>query len=155
MDLVVDEVEQLQDVDLTDGDRRTERLAGATIEQDRLAVVADLRDRLVENLLAIALFGLETQVVGAFSRTMEISSSRAPSNTGVATWMGPSTADFCLASSDQPTCAAQPRCVSSNCPMFIRLGTPRGLRMMSTDVPSARNGMSSIGRILEMTPLLP
>ena len=27
--------------------------------------------------------------------------------------------------------------------------------MMSTGVPSARKGMSSIGRILEMTPLLP
>ena len=27
--------------------------------------------------------------------------------------------------------------------MFIRLGTPSGLRMMSTGVPSGRNGMSS------------
>ena len=39
--------------------------------------------------------------------------------------------------------------------MFIRLGTPSGLRMMSTGVPSGRNGMSSAGRILAMTPLLP
>ena len=39
--------------------------------------------------------------------------------------------------------------------MFIRLGTPRGLRMMSTGVPSGRNGMSSWGRILATTPLLP
>ena len=37
----------------------------------------------------------------------------------------------------------------------MRDGTPSGLRMMSTAVPSAMNGMSSIGRILEMTPLLP
>ena len=39
--------------------------------------------------------------------------------------------------------------------MFMRLGTPSGLRMMSTGVPSGRNGMSSAGRILAMTPLLP
>ncbi len=39
--------------------------------------------------------------------------------------------------------------------MFMRLGTPSGLRMMSTGVPSGRNGMSSTGRILAMTPLLP
>ena len=39
--------------------------------------------------------------------------------------------------------------------MFIRLGTPSGLRMMSTGVPSGRNGMSSTGRILAITPLLP
>ena len=39
--------------------------------------------------------------------------------------------------------------------MFIRLGTPSGLRITSTGVPSARNGMSSEGTILEITPLLP
>ena len=39
--------------------------------------------------------------------------------------------------------------------MFIRLGTPSGLRMMSTGVPSGRNGMSSWGRILAITPLFP
>ena len=32
--------------------------------------------------------------------------------------------------------------------MFIRLGTPSGFKMMSTAVPSARNGMSSIGQDL-------
>ena len=39
--------------------------------------------------------------------------------------------------------------------MFIRLGTPSGLRTMSTGVPSGRYGMSSSGRTLAMTPLLP
>src|SRR3989304_3599596 len=39
--------------------------------------------------------------------------------------------------------------------MFIRRGTPCVFKMMSTGVPSERNGMSSCGRILEMTPLLP
>ena len=39
--------------------------------------------------------------------------------------------------------------------MFIRPGTPSGFKMMSTGVPSSRNGMSSAGRIFEMTPLLP
>ena len=39
--------------------------------------------------------------------------------------------------------------------MFMRLGTPSGLRMTSTGVPSSRNGMSCSSTILEMTPLLP
>ena len=39
--------------------------------------------------------------------------------------------------------------------MFMRLGTPSGLRITSTGVPSSRNGMSSSGTILEITPLLP
>ncbi len=39
--------------------------------------------------------------------------------------------------------------------MFIRLGTPSGLSTMSTGVPSGRYGMSSTGRILAITPLLP
>ena len=39
--------------------------------------------------------------------------------------------------------------------MFIRLGTPSGLRITSTGVPSSRNGMSSSGTIFEITPLLP
>src|SRR3990172_2569323 len=39
--------------------------------------------------------------------------------------------------------------------MFIRLGTPMGLRMMSMGVPSGRCGMSSTGRIRAITPLFP
>ena len=39
--------------------------------------------------------------------------------------------------------------------MFMRLGTPSGLRMTSTGVPSSRNGMSCSSTIFEMTPLLP
>ena len=71
-----------------------------------------------------------------------ISSSVAPSNTGVTAW--------------KPSFApAQPRCVSRIWPTFIRLGTPSGLSRICTGVPSARNGMSSSGRILEITPLLP
>src|SRR4029079_3321504 len=50
--------------------------------------------------------------------------------------------------------SAQPRWVSRIWPMFIRLGTPSGLRMMSTGVPSGRNGMSSAGRIFAITPLV-
>src|SRR6266566_1064259 len=37
----------------------------------------------------------------------------------------------------------------------MRLGTPSGLSTMSAWVPSSRNGMSSIGTILDTTPLLP
>ena len=53
-----------------------------------------------------------------------------------------------LPSPSQPQRAAQPRWLSSTWPTFIRDGTPRGLRMMSTGVPSARKGMSSIGQDL-------
>ena len=56
---------------------------------------------------------------------------------------------------DQPHRAAQPRCVSSTWPTFIRDGTPSGLRITSTGVPSSMNGMSSSGRMREITPLLP
>jgi hypothetical protein len=51
--------------------------------------------------------------------------------------------------------AAQPRCVSSTWPMFMRLGTPSGFSTMSTGVPSSMYGMSSTGTIVETTPLLP
>ncbi len=39
--------------------------------------------------------------------------------------------------------------------MFMRDGTPSGLSTISTGVPSGRYGMSSSGRILATTPLLP
>src|SRR4051812_9334368 len=42
VDLVVDEVEQLEDVDVADGDRLRERLAGTAVEQPRLAGLGDL-----------------------------------------------------------------------------------------------------------------
>ena len=51
--------------------------------------------------------------------------------------------------------AAHPRWVSRIWPTFIREGTPSGLSTMSTGVPSAMCGMSSIGTIFEMTPLFP
>ena len=78
----------------------------------------------------------------ARARAPSISRSLAPSKTGLMTrkprrW------------------AAQPRCVSRIWPTFMRDGTPMGLRMMSTGVPSGRKGMSSSGTTLEMTPLLP
>ena len=50
---------------------------------------------------------------------------------------------------------AQPSMVSKICPRFMRLGTPSGLRQMSTGVPSSRNGMSSFLTIRATTPLLP
>ena len=37
----------------------------------------------------------------------------------------------------------------------MRLGTPSGLSMMSTGLPSSRNGMSSSGTMRAMTPLFP
>ena len=51
--------------------------------------------------------------------------------------------------------AAIPKCNSNTCPMFIRDGTPNGFNMMSTGVPSGKNGISSSGIIRETTPLLP
>ena len=96
------------------------------------------------------------------------SSSRTPSNTGVATGVRGSTLTPSsgrrsahswpasrAAEASHPREATQPRCSSRTWPTFMRLGTPSGLRMTSIGVPSARKGMSSTGRILEMTPLLP
>ena len=92
--------------------------------------------------------------------------SGTPSNTGVATGV-PGTAEVATAGTSdfhapsgaswtsQPCLATHPRWVSSTWPTFIRPGTPSGLRITSTAVPSSRNGMSSTGRIFEMTPLLP
>ena len=78
----------------------------------------------------------------ASRRHSAISASFAPSNTGVITF--------------QPSfLAAMPRWTSSTCPMFIREGTPSGLSTMSSGVPSGRNGMSSLGRMREITPLFP
>ena len=74
----------------------------------------------------------------AFSMASEISFSVAPSNTGVATCIGPSTTASVSSASSQPHFAAQPRWFSSSWPTFIREGTPRGLRMTSMGVPSAR-----------------
>ena len=51
--------------------------------------------------------------------------------------------------------AAQPRWFSRICPMFIREGTPNGFSTICTGSPLGRNGMSSRGRIREITPLLP
>ena len=41
---------------------------------------------------------------------------------------------------------AIPKCTSSTCPIFIREGTPSGLSMTSTGVPSGRKGISSSGK---------
>ena len=71
-----------------------------------------------------------------------ISSSDAPSNTGVATF--------------HPSAfAAIPKWTSKTWPKFIRDGIPCGFNTISTGVPSSKNGMSSTGSILEITPLLP
>jgi len=40
-------------------------------------------------------------------------------------------------------------------PTFIREGTPKGFKTISTLLPSSKYGKSSIGKILETTPLLP
>ncbi len=106
-------------------------------------------------------------IVGCFPASSS-SSQWAPSNTGVEMKVAGAVTGRVLVSVPrtdgtptdepllpQPQRAAHPRWASSTCPTFIRLGTPSGLRMTSTGVPSARNGMSSTGRILEMTPLLP
>ena len=76
------------------------------------------------------------------SSSSTMSSSRAPSNTGVATC--------------QPSArAARPKWTSSTWPMFMRLGTPSGLSTISSGVPSARKGISSSGKMRLTTPLLP
>ncbi len=51
--------------------------------------------------------------------------------------------------------AIQPRYISRIWPTFIREGTPRGLRIISTEVPSSKKGISSSLRTLAITPLFP
>ena len=71
-----------------------------------------------------------------------ISGSEAPSNTGVDT-LYPN------------VLAAAPKWTSRICPKFIRDGIPNGFSKISIGVPSGKNGISSFGNILEITPLLP
>ena len=71
-----------------------------------------------------------------------ISLSDAPSNTGVDTF-------------HPNALAAAPKWTSRICPKFIRDGIPNGFNKMSIGVPSGKNGISSFGNILEITPLLP
>ena len=78
----------------------------------------------------------------ASSSKSSISVSAAPSNTGVATF-------------HPSALAAIPKCTSKTWPKFIREGTPNGFSTISTGVPSGKNGISSSGNILEITPLLP
>src|SRR6266566_1089636 len=65
-----------------------------------------------------------------------MSSSVAPSKTGEAIL-------------DPSVPAAQPRWVSMICPRFMRCGTLNVLRIISTGVPSGRNGMSATGSTRE------
>ncbi len=71
-----------------------------------------------------------------------ISSSAAPSKTGVEIRL-------------PIALAASPRWVSSTWPIFILDGTPNGFNTTSTGVPSGIKGISSSGKILDTTPLLP
>src|SRR4029453_16237427 len=153
-------------------DRGRVRLAGAAVEQPPLSPGVDqLVDLAVDRVLVGAEGGREQVLDGRLVGAVEhrgAQRQRLPPG-APAPWPsggGPSWRPWSLdqpvslaqpgrVSNDQPWAATQPRWVSSTWPMFIRLGTPSGLRMMSTGVPSARKGMSSSGRILEMTPLLP
>jgi hypothetical protein len=98
MDLLVHEVDQLQHVDVANCDRGVERLAGAAVEQDRLAVVLD--------------HPLPVAVGMGVPMTFMISSSRAPSNTGVAVFvhgLAPTEAGLSPSNGSQPWDAAHPR----------------------------------------------
>ena len=53
------------------------------------------------------------------------------------------------------TLAARLKWISNTCPMFIREGTPNGLSTISSGLPFGKNGISSTGKTLETTPLLP
>lgn len=152
MDLVVDQVQQLEDVHVPDSDAGVDRLATATVEHQRLA-------GRVDQLVAVAVGPcvrqqrLELGLLGAVEhrRREPLITCRVEQVVTPASLIEPVRLD----SNCQPREATQPRCVSSTCPTFMRLGTPSGLSTMSTGVPSARNGMSSTGRILAITPLLP
>ena len=78
----------------------------------------------------------------AFANNSFTSSSVAPSNTGVEIF--------------HPNAfAAPPKWTSKTWPKFIREGTPNGFNKISIGVPSGINGISSSGKTLEITPLLP
>ena len=78
----------------------------------------------------------------AFSKQSSIFFSVAPSNTGVA---------MCHPNA----LAAQPKWTSNTWPIFIRDGTPSGFKQICNGLPSGKNGISSLGRILDTIPLLP
>ena len=72
----------------------------------------------------------------AFLSNVKISFSEAASKIGQAQKIEPSS--FLTTSfPSHPFLAAHPRCVSNTCPTFIREGTPSGLKIISTGVPSA------------------
>ena len=110
VDLVLDEVVELEHVDVADGDLAVELLAGAAVVQDAPCPSA---------------------AGSALTSSSSIWASLAPSKTAVAAFKG-------RPSWRLLSWSAQPRCVSRIWPMFMRLGTPSGLRMMSTGVPSGR-----------------
>ena len=150
--LVVDEMVQLQHVHVADRDRTIEALAGAAVGQRRLTAlgqvgetqhVLDLRlGRAVEHRRrdrhAVAQVARERDdlVVVAAREVLLAPAARCRS----ASRKPRSSAAWRCSSSIWPILmprpfAAQPRCVSRICPMFMRDGTPSGFSTMSTGVP--------------------
>ena len=50
---------------------------------------------------------------------------------------------------------ANPNKHSYNCPTFIRDGTPKGFNIISKGRPLGKKGISCLGKIREIIPLLP
>ena len=86
VDLVVDEVQQLQDVHVADGDLFLERLAGAAVEQRHLARGLLARAAGLVDVHADAPLCASCHLTSALSTSATV----APSNTGVATYTRPS-----------------------------------------------------------------
>src|SRR5204863_97413 len=122
-------------------------------DPDRLKVVD--RPRLVGERTALA-HGAETFGVGPHRTSPPAGPEPSPARSSTSRHRLCSSRTRTLNDSGSPSAlAAHPRWVSRICPTFMRLGTPSGLRTISTGVPSGRYGMSSGGRMRAMTPLLP
>ena len=158
VDLVVDQVVQLEDVHVADRDRVRERLAGAAVEQARLAVLVDhahavaVGERRAEQtgdlVLAGAVehrgrdLGVRLGLVGVDLDQPLLPARRQSRALG--------------RSRSQPCLASQPEVeLEDLAEVHAARARRAGSGSTSTGVPSSMNGMSSTGRIFAMTPLLP
>ena len=132
VDLVVDQVVQLQDVHVADRDRLRERLAGAAVEQLRLAAwrrpggrrrgwAGSTREQTGDLLLRHAVEDRRRDLGARLAVHGVGRDLREPLRLPSASRRPPS-----------PAWRPSPRWVSSTWPTFIRPGTPSGLSTMST-----------------------
>ena len=176
MDLVVDQVVQLEHVHDAHGHLLVEGLAGAAVEEHRLAAASGRPASASVSLMSRSRARRRRR--GSRSGRRAAACSRAAArrrrracSSHLAMSSSPSKISLdvlaerrsrrtspraCTGAARPSTRAPQPRCVSRICPTFMRLGTPSGLSTMSTGRAVLR-GTACPPRAGcgEMTPLLP